>query len=317
MAISLRKCIDVSIPCRNEEGNILPLTAEIIRQFEDYLPEYDFQIQFIDNASNDKTREEIKTAIERHPNVRAIFNAGNFRTSAFYGMMQMHGDAVIYMSADFQDPPEMILTFVREWEKGAQVVCGIKTSSEENKVMWAIRTLYYKLIDGFSDTNLIHHFTSFAIYDKSFMEIVSKLNDPFPMLRGYVAEFCPDPVLIEYRQPKRRSGKSKNNFFRLMDIALRYFMEYSKIGSRFPFYLGILSATTSVLVGIIYLVMKLLYWDRFVAGMAPILIGMFFLGGLCLFCIGFLGEYLSNISARLRNKPLVIEKERVGFEKEQ
>ena len=221
------------------------------------------------------------------------------------------------MATDFQTPPELIPTLVREWEKGAKVVCAIRTGSKENWGMRTIRKLYYKLIDKFSDIEQLSGFTGFGCYDRKFLDICRKIDDPLPSFRGMVAEFGYKMVLVPFEQPKRKSGKSKNNFYTLFDIAMKNFTMYTKVGLRCATLLGFLIAGLSVLIGLVYLVMKCIWWSSFQAGIAPVLIGMFFLGAVQLVFIGFLGEYVMNINLRIMKRPLVIEERRLNFEEQE
>ena len=243
------------------------------------------------------------------------FNAKNFGqfNSPFYGMLQTTGDCTISMVCDFQDPVELIPQYIREWENGYKIVIGIKSKSKENKIVYGLRTLYYKAIKKFSNVEQIEHFTGSGLYDKTFVDVLRDLKDPTPFLRGIVAELGFKRKEIEYEQPERRAGKSKNNFLSLYDAAMLSITSYTKAGLRLCTFAGIFCGIFSFIAGIVYLVMKLMYWDRFSAGMAPLLIGMFFLGALQLFFIGFLGEYISSINQRVMNRPLVIEEERINF----
>ncbi|MGD9559594.1 MAG: glycosyltransferase family 2 protein [Oscillospiraceae bacterium] len=303
----------MALPCRNEEENVVPMTEAIIEQFEKHLPQYDYTIQFIDNRSSDKTREKLRQLCEQYPQVRAIFNVANFVTSTFYGVLQSDGDCCICLASDFQEPPELIPTFVKEWEQGAKVVCGIKTGSKENPVMWGVRSLYYSLISKFSSIKQIHHFTGFGLYDKDFVAILREIKDPVPSFRGLVAEYGYQMKQVEYVQQARRAGKTNNSFMRLFDLAMFNLTAYTNIGPRIATFGGLFIGTGSVVAGLVYLVLKLIYWDRFVAGMAPMLIGMFFLGAVQLFFIGLLGEYMVVVNRRVMRRPLVVEEERINF----
>ena len=228
--------------------------------------------------------------------------------------MQTTGDCTISMVCDFQDPIELIPQYIREWEKGYKIVIGIKTSSKENPIMYHLRGMYYKFIKKFSDVEQIEHFTGSGLYDRDFVEVLRKLKDPTPFLRGIVAELGYKRKEIPYEQPKRRAGKTHNNFYSLYDAAMLSITSYTKIGLRLCTFFGVACAGVSVIVGLIYLILKLVYWDNFAAGMAPVLIGMFFLGALQLFFIGFIGEYILSINQRVMNRPLVIEEERINFD---
>lgn len=312
----MKKKISVVIPTYNEEGNVKPLARAIVNVMENELPEYDYEILFIDNHSKDNTRLFLRQLCGDNKKIKAIFNARNFGQirSPVYGLKQAQGDCVIRMCADFQDPVEMIPKFVREWEKGWKIVIGIKKSSKEKKMMYWIRTLYYKLIRKITDIDHIEHFTGFGLYDKAFVDVVRQLHDPMPYLRGIIAELGFDYKAIPYEQQRRKAGKSKNNFYSLYDYAMIGITSYSKVVLRMATFVGFIVGGISFVAGIVYFILKLLYWDRFSAGVAPLLIGVFFLGSMQLFFIGFLGEYVLSINTRVLDRPLVVEELRLNFE---
>ena len=312
----MKKKISVVIPTYNEEGNVKPLARAIVNVMENELPEYDYEILFIDNHSKDNTRLFLRQLCGDNKKIKAIFNARNFGQirSPVYGLKQAQGDCVIRMCADFQDPVEMIPKFVREWEKGWKIVIGIKKSSKEKKMMYWIRTLYYKLIRTITDIDHIEHFTGFGLYDKAFVDVVRQLHDPMPYLRGIIAELGFDYKAIPYEQQRRKAGKSKNNFYSLYDYAMIGITSYSKVVLRMATFVGFIVGGISFVAGIVYFILKLLYWDRFSAGVAPLLIGVFFLGSMQLFFIGFLGEYVLSINTRVLDRPLVVEELRLNFE---
>ncbi len=310
------KKISVLIPCYNEEENVVPISEAVIDIITRELPEYDYELVFIDNDSSDNTRPLLRKLCEGNPKLKAIFNARNFGqfNSPYYGILQVTGDCVISMVADFQDPVELIPKYVHEWEKGYKIVIGIKTSSRENPVMYWLRGCYYKLIRKLSDVEQIEHFTGSGLYDRQFIEVLRNLNDPTPFLRGIVAELGFKRKEIPYEQPKRRAGKTHNNFYRLYDAAMLSFTSYTKAGLRLATFFGAFCSGVSVFVAFVYLIMKLMYWDRFPAGMAPLLIGMCFLGSVQIFFIGLVGEYIMSINTRVMHRPLVIEEERLNFD---
>ncbi len=311
------KKVSILIPCYNEEDNVIPMSEAIVNLFTTQLTQYDYELVFIDNDSKDTTRPKLRKICEKNPHIKAIFNAKNFGqfNSPYYGILQTTGDCTISMVCDFQDPIELIPRYLEEWEKGYKIVIGIKTSSKENKLVYGLRTLYYKIIKKFSDVEQIEHFTGSGLYDKEFVQVLRDLKDPTPFLRGIVAELGYKRKEIPYEQPKRRAGKTNNNFFTLYDAAMLSITSYTKVGLRACTFLGMICGIISALIGLIYLILKLLFWNRFAAGMAPILIGMFFLGSLQLFFIGFIGEYISSINRRVMNRPLVVEEERINFDK--
>lgn len=307
--------ISIVVPCYNEEENVEPLADALTNIFATELTKYDYEIIFIDNDSQDLTRPRLRRICEQDPNIRAIFNAKNFGqfNSPFYGLQQTSGDCSILVCADFQDPLELIPVFVREWEAGYKIVIGQKTASQENRLMYFLRSCYYKMIKKLSNVEQIEHFTGFGLYDKAFIDVLRNLNDSTPFLRGIVAELGFKRKEIPYEQNKRRAGKTKNNFYSLYDAAMLSFTSYTKIGLRIATFIGFLIAGISVIVALVYMVLKLIYWDRFVAGTAPILLGMFFLGAIQLIFLGIIGEYILSINARIMKRPLVVEEERINF----
>ena len=310
------KKISILIPCYNEEENVVPMSEAVVDTLEKELPDYDYELLFIDNDSKDDTRPLLRKICAKNAKIKAIFNAKNFGqfNSPYYGILQTSGDCVISMVCDFQDPIELIPQYVKEWEKGYKIVIGIKTSSKENPIMYFMRGIYYKVIKKVSDIEQIEHFTGSGLYDRDFVEVLRDLKDPTPFLRGIVAELGYKRKEIPYEQPKRRAGKTHNNFYRLYDAAMLSFTSYTKIGLRLATFLGVFCGGISALIGLIYLVLKLVLWDNFAAGMAPVLIGMFFLGSIQLFFLGFIGEYILSINQRVMNRPLVIEEERINFD---
>ena len=312
----LKKKVSIVIPTFNEEENIKPITEAVRHEIEENLPEYSYEILIIDNNSQDNTRAIIRSLCAEDVHVKAILNEKNFGpdNSPYYGLMQATGDCAILFCADFQDPLEMIHKMVREWEKGYTVVTGIKTESQENKLVRFFRTIYYKLIKKISSTEIIEHFTGFGCYDKKFLDIMRDLNDPVPFLRGVVAEFAGNRKSIEYEQQKRRAGKSHIRFFTLYDMAMRSFTSYTKVGLRMCTFFGFGVAGISFVIALIYLIRKLLNWNAFSFGIPVILIGMFFLGAVQLIFMGFMGEYILTINQRSMRRPLVIERERINFD---
>lgn len=303
------------VPCYNEEENIIPISKAIINQMEE-LPQYDYELLFIDNCSKDKTRSLLRELCSRNKKIKAIFNVRNFGqfNSPYHGMCQTTGDCTITICADFQDPVEMIPVFLKYWEEGYQIVCGVKTSSKENRMMYGLRSIYYKLIKKFSDVDQIEHFTGFGLYDKSFIDVLRDLEDPTPFIRGIVAELGGRRKEVPYEQPKRRAGKTHNNWYSLYDAAMLSFTSYTKVGMRIAEFAGIIFALLSLIVGFVYLILKLVFWNSFAAGQAPVLIVVSLMSSVMLAFMGFLGEYIAAINVRLMKRPLVIEEERINFD---
>lgn len=309
------KKVSILIPCYNEEDNVIPMSQAIVNLFTNELPQYDYELLFIDNDSSDNTRPLLRQICADNPKIKAIFNAKNFGqfNSPYYGILQTTGDCTISMVCDFQDPIELIPRYLEEWENGYKIVIGIKSSSKENPIMYHLRSFYYRIIKKFSDTEQIEHFTGSGLYDKEFVQVLRELKDPTPFLRGIVAELGYKRKEIEYVQPQRRAGKTHNNFMSLYDAAMLSFTSYTKIGLRLATFLGVGCGIISFIIGIFYLIAKLVWWNNFSAGIAPITIGMFFLGSVQLFFLGFLGEYIMSINQRIMNRPLVVEEERINF----
>jgi glycosyltransferase involved in cell wall biosynthesis len=283
---------------------------------ETELPEYDYEIMFIDNFSTDGTRELLEQLCSENPKIKAIFNVKNFgpNRSGFHGFLNSDGDCTIAMVSDFQDPPEMIPKFVHKWEEGYKIAAAQKVTSRENKFVYFLRSMYYKFIGKISDVEQIEQFTGFGLYDKSFVDIVRTLDDPYPYFRGIVGEYGSKIAMIPFEQPKRRAGKSKSNIYHLYDVAMLGITSYSKSVMRMATILGFFISAFSVLIAIVYLILKLVFWSSFPIGMAPLVIGMFFLGSVQLFFIGILGEYIMAINTKVAKRPLVAEEKRLNLE---
>lgn len=314
------KKISIVIACFNEVENVALMAAAVTKVVQEELSQYDYEIIFIDNCSTDGTREKLERICAEDKKVKAIFNVTNFGqfNSPFYAMCQSTGDCTICMSCDFQDPVELIPRFVEEWEKGHKIVSGVKTSSKENRFLYFLRTMYYKIIKNMSTTEMIEHFTGFGLYDKSFIALLRQLDDPIPFIRGIVAEYGHgfNRIEVEYEQPKRRAGKTHNNFYSLYDAAMLSFTSYTKVGLRLATFMGFAVSAVCLLVALYYLIYKLTHWYTFQAGNAPMVIGIFLIGSLQLFFIGFLGEYVLNINTRVIHRPLVVEEKRLNFDEE-
>jgi glycosyltransferase involved in cell wall biosynthesis len=309
------KLISIVTPCYNEEENVRNLYQRVKEVFNK-LPEYNYEHIFIDNSSTDRTVEILKGIAKEDHNIKIIVNIRNFGhiRSPFYGLLQASGDAVIGLVADLQDPPEMIFDFVKKWEAGYKIVIGIKNKSKENRIIFLIRRIFYKLLSKISDTELIKNFIGFGLYDKKFIDILRNLEDPYPYFRGLIAELGFERIEIPYTQSIRANGKTKNNFYTLYDLAMLGFVNYSKVPLRLASFLGFGVSFVSILIALIYLLYKLIFWNNFQLGVAPLVIGIFFLGGVQLFFLGMIGEYVGAIYTQVKKRPLVLEKERINFD---
>ena len=288
----------------------------LTEQFVCYLPQYDYDIIFIDNYSTDGTRDKLRLICATDPKTKAILNSRNFGqfNSPYYGMCQADGDCVICICCDFQDPVDLIPKFVHEWEKGHTVVSAIKTNSEENKVLRSLRTMYYKLIRKMSDVEQIEHFTGTGLYDRSFIEVLKSLDDPQPFLRGIVAELGPaNRKDIPYTQAKRRAGKTHNNFSTLYDAAMLSFTSYTKAPLRVVTITGAVLSFIFLVAAIVMLIAWFCGAVHYSAGFTPVILLLLFIGAVLLFSIGLVGEYVLTINSRTMKRPLVIEDERINF----
>ena len=279
-------------------------------------PEYQYEQIFIDNASTDQTVVRLREIASRNHRVKVILNARNFGyiRSHYYAILQACGDAVVVMASDLQEPPEMIHEFIQKWEEGFLAVAGIKTASLENPFIFFMRGIYYRLIRMSSSVDLLEQFTGFGLYDRKVMEILRNLHEPYPYFRGLVSDIGFPVAKVPYTQAARVHGKTSSNFFMLFDVAMLGFTNYTKIPLRMATLLGFFAAGMSLLVGLGYLVAKLVFWNSFTAGMAPVLIGLCFLGSVQLLFLGIIGEYVGSIFTYVQNRPLVVEKERINFD---
>jgi glycosyltransferase involved in cell wall biosynthesis len=309
-----RPLISVITPCYNEEGNAREM-YEAIRAIFAALPAYRYEHIFIDNASKDGTARILRALAGSDPNVKVILNARNFGhvRSGYYALLQARGDAVIALAADFQDPPELIPEFLARWSAGAKVVLGVKESAEESGLFYALRSRYYRLLARIADIELVQQSTGFGCFDQTVIEALRRIDDPYPYFRGLIAEIGHEPSIVPYRQPTRKRGISSQNFYTLYDLAFLGIVNHSKVPLRMATMTGFASAAISLLVALGYLLYKLLFWSSFTLGIAPILIGFFFLTSVQLFFIGIVGEYIGSIYTHVRHHPLVFEKERINW----
>lgn len=308
------RLITVVTPCYNEEGNVRELYLAVRRVFEG-LPQYRYEHLFIDNASKDATAEILRTLAAADPKVKVILNARNFGhiRSPYHAILQASGDAVIGMACDFQDPPELIATFLQKWEEGFRIVLGVKESAEEHGAFYAVRSAYYRSLARISDTRIVQQATGFGLYDRAVVEALRRIGDPYPFFRGLLAEIGHPVAEIPFRQPLRQRGVTSQNFYTLYDIAFLGIVSHSKVPLRIATMLGFLLSGLSLVVAIVYLLYKLLFWNRFSVGIAPVVIGFFFLSSMQLLFIGIVGEYIGSIWTQVRKHPHVFEKERLNF----
>lgn len=304
----------------NEQDNIKPLFYRVKHQFEKWGNKYDFRYLILDNCSTDNTLKELKELAKQEKQLSVISNIRNFGhiRSPYYGILrslETKAAAVILLASDLQDPPEMIGSFIEQWEKGAKLVLAQKTSSRENKIMYFLRGMYYKTLKKFNDSgaNLLEHCTGFGLYDREIVEKLAALDDPYPYLRGIVGELGYCAALIPFEQPLREKGLTKNNFYTLYDNAMLGFTSHSRLPLRIAAIAGFILSIFSALTAFVYLILKLIFWNKFPMGQAPLLIAVFFFFSVQLFFMGIVGEYLGAVLTNLRKRPLVVEKERINF----
>lgn len=305
------------IPCYNEEENLEALYTAVTDIFRNKLSYYDYELLIIDNKSKDRSREIIRELCVKDIHVKAIFNYVNCgpNTNPFFGLRESEGNCSILLYADFQEPVDMIPVMVHKWEEGNKVVCMIKSKSEERKIVYFAREIYYSIFRKMSHIEQIKQFTGFGLYDKSFIEVIRKIDDPTPFVKGIVAEYAPDRIELTYTQQRRKGGKSSLNFWGYYDSAMLSFTSYTKGGLRVASVFGIVIALLSFIIALVYLFLKIFHWNTFSAGNIPILLSVLFLGGCQLIFIGLLGEYIMSINQRVMNRPMVVEEERINFAK--
>jgi len=310
------KKISVVTPCYNEEENVEELATRIRDVFA-ALPQFDYEHLFIDNASQDGTQAKLRQLAANDKHIKVIINNRNFGhiRSPYYGLLQGQGDAVICMASDLQDPPELIKDFLAKWQEGFPVVVGQKAKSEESWLFFELRKRYYRLVDKLADVELLENVTGFGLYDRKVVETFRSLNDPYPYVRGLISELGYPVAKVVYTQPQRKRGITKNNFYTLYDIAMLGITSHSKVPLRLATMMGFGMSIFSFIVGMIYLLYKLIFWNSFQVGMAPLVIGIFFIASVQLFFIGLVGEYIGFIHTQVFKRPLVTEKERLNFDK--
>ena len=306
--------VTVVTPCYNEEGNVREM-YEAIKAIFAALPQYRYEHLFIDNCSKDGTARILRELARADANVKVIFNARNFGhvRSGYHALLQTRGDAVIALACDFQDPPDLIPTFLERWSAGAKVVLGVKESSDESGLFYAIRDKYYTTLARMADVELVRQSTGFGCFDQVVIEGLRRIDDPYPYFRGLIAEIGYEPSIVPFRQPARKRGISSQNFYTLYDLAFLGIVNHSKVPLRLATMTGFALGVLSLLVALGYLIAKLLFWQQFTLGIAPILIGFFFLTSVQLLFIGILGEYIGSIYTQVRHHPHVFERERLNF----
>jgi dolichol-phosphate mannosyltransferase len=310
-----RPLLSIVTPCFNEQENVDELYTRIKAAIIG-LTKYEFELIFIDNHSSDGTVARLKNLAAIDPMVKVIVNTRNFGhiRSPYYGILQSRGLATIYLASDLQDPPELIPEFIRYWEEGFKLVMATKPVSKGSAWVHALRKAYYRFLDGISDISLLSDSTGFGLYDREVLDHVRHVDDPYPYLRGLICELGYEIKTIPFMQPRRLRGISKNNLYTLYDIAMLGIVSHSKLPIRIAAFAGFALGAISVAVAFVFLVLKLLFWDSFPLGIAPVVIGLFFLFGIQLLFIGILGEYIGSIHTYVQRRPVVVEKERINFD---
>jgi glycosyltransferase involved in cell wall biosynthesis len=309
-----KKLLSIVTPCYNEAANINELYARISNSINE-ITKYEFEIIVIDNSSTDGSLELLKELASKDKRLKIIENTRNFGhiRSPYYGILMSSGEATIYLASDLQDPPEKIAEFIKWWEDGYKLVQGVKPKSKSSPLFHFIRKSYYKILDRISDTPLLNNATGFGLYDKIVLDQLRIINDPYPYLRGLICELGYEIKEVEFVQDIRKKGITKNNLYTLFDIGMLGVVSHSKLPLRFVTFIGLSLGLLSIVVAFIYLVMKIVYWDSFIMGVAPLIIGVFFLFGVLMITIGMLGEYVISIHRYLQKRPIVVEKERINF----
>jgi glycosyltransferase involved in cell wall biosynthesis len=310
-----RKLLTIVTPCYNEEGNVREMRDAIRELFTGPLNKYDYEHIFIDNASRDRTPNILRELAAQDPCVKVILNTRNFGhvRSPYYALLKSSGAAVIGLACDFQDPPSMIPQFVAKWEQGAKVVMAVKSGSDETLLLAGVRSFYYRLVARLSSIEIVKDATGFGLYDKAVIDVLRRIDDPYPYFRGLVSDIGYPVTTIPFHRPSRRRGITKNNFYTLYDVAMLGITNHSKVPLRIATMAGFAMGAVSLLVAFGYLVAKLLFWYSFTVGVAPIIISLFFFSSVQLFFIGILGEYIGAIHTYVQRRPLVIENESINF----
>ncbi len=308
------KLITIVVPTYNEELNVRNVYDRVTAIMKEYLSNYEYEILFVDNCSLDSTREIIRNLSDEDPHVKAIFNARNFGyvRNVFYAISQVKGDCGFLLHADLQNPPEMLVDFVKHWEEGYKVIVGVKKSSKENKLLFAFKKAYYKFMNKISDIEMIEQLTDYGLYDKGFIEVLRSLDDPVPYFKGIVSELGYQMKMVDFVQNDRENGKSFTNFFKSYDYAMLGITTYTKI-IRAASWIGAILGMICLVIAIITFLSKVLGWQDFPTGIAAICIGTFFIGAVQMFFLGILGEYVMCINTRMLHRPLVIEEERIRY----
>jgi polyisoprenyl-phosphate glycosyltransferase len=311
----MKKIVSIITPCFNEEENVLDVYQQVKEVFDD-IKDFTYEHIFIDNASTDQTVQILKDIAKKNHNVKIIVNSRNFGVarSPYHALLQSRGDAAIVVMADLQDPPYLIKDLIKRWVDGYKIVFAIKENSEESKLMFNIRKLYYYIYNRLSNVQIVQNYCGFGLYDKQIIDILRRFDDPYPDLRSLLGEMGFERASFTYVQPKRKKGETKNSFYQLYDQAMLGITSDSIIPLRLASFIGFFIAVINILVATGYFIYKLLYWQNFQLGIAPLVIGIFFFGGIQLFFLGIIGEYIGIILTQVKKRPLVIEKERINFD---
>jgi glycosyltransferase involved in cell wall biosynthesis len=299
----------------NEVENLEELLQRVWAAVEPFHEKYEFEYVIIDNDSTDGTQDLLRKLAAADQRLKVILNVRNFGhiRSPCHGIFQARGEAILYLASDLQDPPELIPQLIEKWEQGFKLALGVKNKSEESPLFFLVRKAYYELVSRLSQVKLIKNATGFGLYDRQVIELLRGIEDPYPYVRGIICDFGFPIAQIPFVQPVRKRGFTKNNLYTLYDMAMLGITSFSKIPLRLAAMLGFGASILSFLAGMAYLVYKLVFWYNFTLGVAPVVVGVFFLGSVQLFFIGILGEYIGAIHTRVHKRPLVVEKERINF----
>jgi glycosyltransferase involved in cell wall biosynthesis len=311
----MKKIISIATSCYDEVDNIKPFYERLSKALKK-IDHYDYEIIISDNNSSDGTQNELRRLALNDKRFKVIFNLVNYGhiKSPFNSIKNSKGDCIVVIASDLEDPPELILEFVKKWELGFKVVAAVRTGSDEPGLTKFLRAFYYYLMEKISETKQIRNFTGFGLYDREVINQILKLNDPKPYFRGIVSELGYEISEVFFKKPYREFGKSKGSFISNYDLAVQGIVRFSKFPLRLASFLGISMSFLSFILSGYFFYMKITNWDGFQAGMIPIILLNLFFFGILFFILGLYGEYIALLSSHIIKTPDVIEREKINFD---